>query len=163
MGAGGADEDDGLARLQPADAVEDIHIEQRPALAGFLGDLLQGLLGHARIVFKEHAGHFLAFVEVAHVADEADHRAYADVGRVQRIELEAGIEGGFLHANGHLSLRSLSGRRRPRRRRPALRPGCTAPGCARTSGSARRARPRRRHGPAGAGAGHPVSRMSNPS
>ncbi|MOA12299.1 hypothetical protein D3C78_1322810 [compost metagenome] len=72
MAAGGADEDDRLARLQVADAVDDLHAEQRPARPRLLDDAGQGLLGHARIVLEGHAGDLLAVVVVAHVADETD-------------------------------------------------------------------------------------------
>ncbi|MEM0497569.1 MAG: UbiD family decarboxylase, partial [Acidilobaceae archaeon] len=53
MGAAGADEDDGLARLQAADAMDDLDAQQRPALARVIGDLAQGLLGHTGEMLEE--------------------------------------------------------------------------------------------------------------
>lgn len=46
-------------------------------------------------------------IEIAHVADEADHRADADIGGVHRIKLGARIERRRLDANRYLMLRWL--------------------------------------------------------
>src|SRR5690606_12338195 len=101
MGAAGTDEDDGLARLQTADAMDDLDTQQRPALTRFIGNPGQGLLGHAGKMFEEHAADFAPLVEVAYIADEAHLRANAEVGGMQGIELGAGIEGLGLYTDGH--------------------------------------------------------------
>ncbi|MCY1550247.1 hypothetical protein D9M68_864840 [compost metagenome] len=106
MSAAGADEDDRLAGLQTADAVDDLDIQQRPALPGFVRDLGQGFLGHAGEMLEEHAADFATLVEVAHVADEADHRTDAKVGGMQGIQLLPRIERLQLDTNGHKKLSS---------------------------------------------------------
>ena len=81
--------------------MEDLQAQQRPALPGLGGDLAEGLLGHARIMFEEHPADLATVVEVAHVADEADHRADADVLRMQGVKLLPRIESCLLDADGH--------------------------------------------------------------
>src|SRR5690606_6234069 len=101
MGTGGADEDDGFTRFQRADPVQNLQLEQWPALYGFVGNFPERLFGHARRVLQKHPGHVPTIVEVAHVADEPGHRTDAQVGRMQRIEFGAGIEWRLLDANAH--------------------------------------------------------------
>ncbi len=98
--------------------MENLQTQQRPALLGLDGDLGQGLLGHPRIMLEKHAGHFLPGIEVAHIADKADHRADADIGRVQGIDLGTRIKRRVLDPNGHVANLPLRwGKRRLRHRR----------------------------------------------
>ena len=101
MGTGGADKDDGLARLQRANPMQDFHAQQRPTLTGFGFDLGQGLFGHAGIMLQQHAGDCFAVIKVAHVTDKADHRADAQIGVMQGTQLSPRIEGRSLHTNSH--------------------------------------------------------------
>ena len=101
MGAGGADEDDGLARFQATDAMQDIDPEQRPALLRLFDDARQGLFGHAGKVFEEQPADVAPVVEIPHVPHETHHGTDTGVGGMQGIEFLAGIEGRGLHTNGH--------------------------------------------------------------
>src|SRR6266545_7767669 len=55
MGARYTHHHDAIARHQRADAVDDQHFLQVPALAGLVADFLERLLGHAGIVLERHA------------------------------------------------------------------------------------------------------------
>ncbi len=97
----GPDEHDRLAWLQRADPMQYLQAQQWPALLGLLHDLLQRFFRHAGRMLEKHAGHILPVIEVPHVADEAGHRADAQVGGMQRVQLRAGIERALLNTNRH--------------------------------------------------------------
>ncbi|MDT4876085.1 hypothetical protein FQZ97_1115010 [compost metagenome] len=81
--------------------MNDLQVQQRPALPGLERDLGQGFLGHAGEVLEEHPADFAALVEIAHIADEADHRADAHVGGMQRVDFDARVEGLQLDTDVH--------------------------------------------------------------
>ena len=66
----GGDQDDAIARQQPADAVDNQRGFQRPARQRLGLDLRQPLLGHAGIMLQGHGGDAIAD-PVAHQPDEA--------------------------------------------------------------------------------------------
>src|SRR3981081_4112777 len=89
MARGHADEDDALARRKPPDAVHHAHAQQRPAFLRFVdmgGDLA---LGKARIMVERHRLHGIV---AAHETDETCDGADLSGRRVERCDLEAGIE-----------------------------------------------------------------------
>ncbi len=123
MRRGRTDEDNAIAGQKAADAVDDADPEQRPSPFGLGDDILQGLLGHAGVMFERHRLHG-ACIDVrtgglvgAHQADETGHGADVVTPGGERGNLGAGIEISLLDADRHVSLR-LPAERKPLRPHP---------------------------------------------
>src|SRR4051812_18127781 len=100
------DQDDAVAGLQAAVAVDDQCSLERPAALRLGLDLLERLLGHSGIMLEREGIDLVAVIALAHVqlAHQADeHRQATDalVARSQPVELGPGVEVGLLHAHGH--------------------------------------------------------------
>ena len=105
-------EHDLVQRFQFADAVDHQRVDDVPAAFRFGYDARQRLFGHAGIVFQRHAGDRIAFVHVAHQADETGDGAYLRIGAAERGNFSADIEIRLLHPHGHVSPRSPAEKRR---------------------------------------------------
>ena len=92
MRRGGSDQDDAVARFEPAVAMDDEHRGQRPAFARLGLDLAQLAFGHAGIVFERHRAHRLAAREVTDQTDEAAHGAGTRGLFGEAFELGADVE-----------------------------------------------------------------------
>ena len=98
MGGGGGDQNDAIARQQPADAVDDQRGFQRPARQGLGLDLRQTLLGHPGIMLQGHGGDGIAD-PVAHQTDEAGKPTDIAPPLAETRELGPDVEIRFLDAD----------------------------------------------------------------
>src|SRR4030095_16657901 len=85
-------EDDLVGGLEKAHPVYDERVVNAPAAFGLPHYLLDGPLRHSRIVLEAHFCHRISFIDVAHDADEARHRADLGVPAAQRGDLGAHVE-----------------------------------------------------------------------
>src|SRR5271165_578563 len=99
--AGHDDEHDLLGGLELADAVDDEHVVHAPACPGLVDDVVERLLGHARIVFQRERVHRGGVVDVAHETDERGDRADARVAAAQCRDLARDVEILGLNAHRH--------------------------------------------------------------
>ena len=93
------DEDDLVPRQQLPDAVHDPRGADVEALRGGVDHVLDGALGHARIVLEFHRRDRGARTQLAHGADEGDDRADAAVAGAARSDLGAEVEVGLADAD----------------------------------------------------------------
>ncbi len=106
-----AHKNDAILRLQFADAVNEADIDQFPARHRLIHDFTQGFFRHGRIMFERQGRDALTFVEVAHEADEACHGTDFCIACVERIDLCAWIEVGFLYKYFHHNIKVSSQQR----------------------------------------------------
>ena len=101
MGAGRTDKNDRLTRFQPAYPMQDLQRQQRPTFSGLVDNFLQRLLCHPRGMLEEHSRDVATVIKIAHVADETSYRTDTEIGRMQGIELGAGIKWILLDSYTH--------------------------------------------------------------
>src|SRR5687767_5823313 len=100
--AGDADEHDRLGRRELADAMDDADVVDVEALLRLADDVLERLLGHARIVLERQRRNGGIVVHVAHRTDERRDRANTPVMSSKPRDLLADVERFALHADhGH--------------------------------------------------------------
>ena len=106
VGAGGEDEDDGVAGDEAASAVDEGTAEERPAGSGLVGDAGEGAFGHAGVVLEGHGFYGATLGGTSDGADEASDATDVGAAGQEGGDLGAGVEGGLLDANyGHVSRR----------------------------------------------------------
>ena len=104
MKRGDTDEHDELARSKRADPMDDQAVDDVEPFPRLNLDLLEGGLGHARVVLERERGRSVA-IHLTDGADEGCDRTNLQVAIVQLLDLRAGIKGFVLNPDRHLAAR----------------------------------------------------------
>ena len=105
MRAGDSHQHNLVRGLEHPHTVNDRGLHDAPTLARLGDNRLDRFLGHARVVFQRQRTDTLAFVHVAHQADEGRHGTHFRFAQTQCVNFRSEIEVGRLDTHRHVSLR----------------------------------------------------------